>query len=298
MSVEGSWIWLAECGRGTARVTAVRAKRKVPSPPCLVAYPIIRSSTNKLLTLAFMSHAHPTAPSSSSSSSNFQLIINNALDAYKKRTQNDLLAHPLAAELQPCNTPSAILAVLQKQLQGLDQSRSSDDRWTRWLDPTVNVLFALSATLGEGVGLVFSPAKVVFAGVGVLLSAAKDARASQDILIDVFERIEMFFKRLEIYTEVPPSSEMMDIIVRIMAEVLSILGIAMKEIKQGQWKKFAKKLIGRNGIEDALKRLDKLTQDEVRMATAQILKVTHTVDKDVREVVETMVVMDDRVASV
>ena len=101
-----------------------------------------------------MSHAHPTAPSSSSSSSNFQLIINNALDAYKKRTQNDLLAHPLAAELQPCNTPSAILAVLQKQLQGLDQSRNSDDRWTRWLDPTVNVLFALSATLGEGVGLV------------------------------------------------------------------------------------------------------------------------------------------------
>ena len=68
--------------------------------------------------------------------------------------------------------------------------------------------------------------------------AAKDARASQDILIDVFERIEMFFKRLEIYTEVPPSSEMMDIIVRIMAEVLSILGIAMKEIKQGQWSKY------------------------------------------------------------
>jgi hypothetical protein len=94
------------------------------------------------------------ASSSSSSSSNFQLIINNALDAYKKRTKNDLLAHPLAAKLQPCNTPSAILAVLQQQFQGLDQSRSTDDRWTRWLDPTVNVLFALSATLGEGVGLV------------------------------------------------------------------------------------------------------------------------------------------------
>jgi hypothetical protein len=76
------------------------------------------------------------------------------LDAYKKRTKNDLLAHPLASKLQPCNTPSAILAVLQQQIQGLDQSRSSDDRWTRWLDPTVNVLFALSATLGEGVGLV------------------------------------------------------------------------------------------------------------------------------------------------
>ena len=94
------------------------------------------------------------ASSFSISSSNFQLIINNALDAYKKRTKNDLLANPLAAKLQSCNTPSAILEVLQQQIQGLDQSQSSDDRWTRWLNPTVNVLFALSATLGEGVGLV------------------------------------------------------------------------------------------------------------------------------------------------
>jgi hypothetical protein len=89
-----------------------------------------------------------------SSSSNFQLIINNALDAYKKRTKKDLLAHPLVTELQYCNSSSAILDVLQQQLQGLDQSRRSDDRWTRWLDPTVNVLFTFSATLGEGVGLV------------------------------------------------------------------------------------------------------------------------------------------------
>ncbi len=36
-----------------------------------------------------------------------------------------------------------------------------------------------------------------------------------------------------------------------------------------------KKLVGRTDIEDALKRLDKLTQDEVRMATAQLLKITH-----------------------
>jgi hypothetical protein len=88
------------------------------------------------------------------SSSNFQLIINNALDAYKKRTKKDLLAHPLVTELQSCNSSNAILAILQQQLQGLDQSRRSDDRWTRWLDPTVNVLFTFSATLGEGIGLV------------------------------------------------------------------------------------------------------------------------------------------------
>jgi hypothetical protein len=97
-----------------------------------------------------MSHAQPIA----SSSSNFQLIINNALDKYKKRTKNDLLAHPLAAQLQSCDSPSAILEVLQQQVHGLDQSRSGDERWSRWLDPTVNVLYALSSTLAAGVGLV------------------------------------------------------------------------------------------------------------------------------------------------
>jgi hypothetical protein len=62
---------------------------------------------------------------------------------------------------------------------------------------------------------------------------AKDARASQDTLIDIFERIEMFFRRLEIYTKAPLTMEMMDIVIQIMVEVISILGIATKEIKQG-----------------------------------------------------------------
>ena len=44
----------------------------------------------------------------------------------------------------------------------------------------------------------------------------------------------MFFRRLETYTRVPPTQEMMGIIIQIMVEVLSILGIATKEIKQSR----------------------------------------------------------------
>ena len=54
------------------------------------------------------------------------------------------------------------------------------------------------------------------------------------MLIDIFVRIESFFKRLESYTEVPPTAAMIDAIVKIMIEVLSILAIATKEIKQGR----------------------------------------------------------------
>jgi hypothetical protein len=60
-----------------------------------------------------------------------------------------------------------------------------------------------------------------------------DVRASQENLIDVFERMENFFQRLDIYTRDSLPPEMMDIIVKIMVEVLSILGIATKEMKQG-----------------------------------------------------------------
>ena len=103
-----------------------------------------------LLTPSTMSHTHTTT-----FSSNFQLIFNNALKEYEKRTKKDLLSHPLAAQLQACDTPSTILAVLQLQVQGLDRSQSSSDRWTKWLGPTVNVLHAFSETLGEGVSLVY-----------------------------------------------------------------------------------------------------------------------------------------------
>jgi hypothetical protein len=163
---------------------------------------------------------------------------------------------------------------------------------------------------------VFSPANVIFAGAGVLLSvaivldlsrsersdtepvqAAKDVIASQDALIIIFERIESFFRRLEEHATVPMTEAMKEIMVKIMVEVLEIFGIMTKEIKQGRaselipdgmfpvadrhperhLKKFFKKLIGRKGIEDALSKLDRLTQEEVNMATVQILKISHDI---------------------
>jgi hypothetical protein len=50
--------------------------------------------------------------------------------------------------------------------------------------------------------------------------------------------MENFFRRLEVYTEVVPTPEMMDIIMKIMVEVLAILAIATKEIKEGRTSKF------------------------------------------------------------
>ncbi len=94
------------------------------------------------------------ASSAASSSTNFVTIFKAALEEYKKKTKNDITSHPLASQLQACDSPAAVLSVLRDQVQALEQSQSADDNFTKWLDPTVNVLYAFSTTLGNSVGLV------------------------------------------------------------------------------------------------------------------------------------------------
>ena len=62
--------------------------------------------------------------------------------------------------------------------------------------------------------------------------------------------------------------------------------------------KYGKRLIGRTDMEDALKRLDKLTHEEARMAIADNLRATHVVDERVKGVTEQVHAVDDRVATV
>jgi len=62
--------------------------------------------------------------------------------------------------------------------------------------------------------------------------------------------------------------------------------------------KYLKRLIGGTDIEDALKRLDRLTQEEAQMAAAQVLKVANTVDDRVQGIANNMVSVDNRVAGV
>jgi hypothetical protein len=50
----------------------------------------------------------------------------------------------------------------------------------------------------------------------------------------MLECIENFIRRLEIYAKVPPTTGMMDIIMKVMVEILCILAIATNEIKQGR----------------------------------------------------------------
>ena len=97
------------------------------------------------------------------------------------------------------------------------------------------------------------PANLIFTGIGVLLlvsvihdslvatyfdahgsQAVNDASANQGKLIKLFDRIEEFFGRLEIYTSIPLTTGMTNTITEVMVEVLSILATATKDVKRGR----------------------------------------------------------------
>ena len=67
------------------------------------------------------------------------------------------------------------------------------------------------------------------------VSQAFDGVSSDlDSLVDLLESIEHFLKRLDIYTKVPPTPAMTEIVVKIMVELLSTLALVTKQIKQGR----------------------------------------------------------------
>ena len=61
---------------------------------------------------------------------------------------------------------------------------------------------------------------------------------------------------------------------------------------------FLKRLVGRTDIEDALQRLDKLTQEEARMATAEGLKATHWIENKVEDVGDQVKGVDNKIQGV
>ena len=123
--------------------------------------------------------------------------------------------------------------------------------------------------------------------------------------------MKYFFMRLEKYIDVRPTAVMMDIIVQIMVEVISILGIATKEIKESRISmpflvfislaidvcagKFLKRLFGINRLNDAFQRLDTLTQEEARMAEAETMEIAARTDKNVIEIAANVAVMGEGV---
>ena len=123
-------------------------------------------------------------------SQNLQLI-RDALDDYAEQMKIDLKDNPFAEELKGCNSPDAILLLLEKNRDDFKYYREKDRKFIDCLNPVVKFVHAFSDVLGEAASVVsverslrstlfhrhfllhqvpFQPAKLVFLGIDVLFT--------------------------------------------------------------------------------------------------------------------------------
>ena len=222
--------------------------------------------------------------SSSLSSSSFRPLFDSAIQDYQKRTKTRLLDHPLAKELEECDSVDSITVVLQRKARDVNQYRGDDGRIMKSVKCTVQVLCTLSTStaIGEGIGLVrpdvfvgiFFPdvySTVITGGESDICrdwyltrcmslssfhspsycdiqmpQAVKNVTESYDGLLDLLGSFESFLCRLEIYTRIPPNeaTALGGILVKIMVELLSTLALATKQVKQGRISEFVPVYVG------------------------------------------------------
>jgi len=117
---------------------------------------VLSSIIHHRLSLSSPRSIMSTAPSTSTPHSDFASIFNAALETYKRRTKKDLASHPLLPSLQSCASPEGVLTVLREQVTAFSRSQNDNDErsLTKWVTPTVNVLYSFSKTIGHGIGLV------------------------------------------------------------------------------------------------------------------------------------------------
>jgi hypothetical protein len=212
----------------------------------------------------------------------FRMLFKDSLQEYEKQTDIALAKHPLAERLQHCDSVESVSAVLEEQVCAHSEFPGSE-RILKSLNSTVSSLYMPSASIN--LGLVrpkvlmerfmclililkpFSLGKAIYAGFSVLLAAClfplflraylcnilvfqtvKDVSVC-DLLVELLESIESFLKHLDIYTKIIPSVAMAEIVVKTLVELVSILALATKFIKQGQLGEF----LLANGLPDSMR---------------------------------------------
>ena len=91
-----------------------------------------------------------------SSSSSFQALFAAALQDYENRTGISPVNHPLAKQLEACDSLDSTIEILREQAKGIREFRGDNGKLMKSIKCSVDVLYILSIStvLGEGAGVV------------------------------------------------------------------------------------------------------------------------------------------------
>ena len=92
----------------------------------------------------------------SSLSSTFRILFDAALQDYKDKTGDTLTDHPIAKQLETCESVNSITTVLQEQARSFREFKEKNGKLMKALNSSVDVLCSpsISSALNETIGLV------------------------------------------------------------------------------------------------------------------------------------------------
>ena len=199
-------------------------------------------------------------------------LFQSALEAYKKTTGISLVEHPLTLQLQNCRSVESAIALLQNQIR-VSSDFGENERLKGSVTSIISILSGLSATAALDWGLVLVRQKVlmVCSTIPTVLcrhshlkmqyslvsqsylpyvpfrylrhayrcdvqvhQATKGIDSGYDALVDLFESVARFLKRLAIYTQIPYTTALDEVLVRILMELLSTFALATKALEHGR----------------------------------------------------------------
>ncbi|EMD33438.1 hypothetical protein CERSUDRAFT_98545, partial [Gelatoporia subvermispora B] len=247
----------------------------------------------------------PPGLSASALPVNLASLWKDALGGYTKQTGTDLDADPLTIRLSGHKSVEDIMAIVEEHTQAFNEFRAGGAKaqLLQTLNPIVTAVLALepSETLGGGVGVVknssvtskrqslttigqiFHPAKATVGAIVALLKATKDVSWSYDSLVDLLSCISKFLDSLSVYMRMSLTMPMKEIFIKTLANVISILALATKEVDQGRLKNYVRTLLGDTHVEDALKQLARMGAAETQMIGVESLWLTYSLTVDLNE---------------
>ncbi|TRM57320.1 hypothetical protein BD626DRAFT_412282 [Schizophyllum amplum] len=188
------------------------------------------------------------------------VLWNEALARYRAETCVDV--HTDANVL--LESEAAIHRYLDEHEKRFEAFRDGGAKWLREaLMPVVAALGPLCAIAGEGVSLAFQPSKVVFGAVGELCKAAVEVDDELDAISDAFDTMAHHLSIMNRITDrdVLKDDALREASVKLLAQILVVLGMIQKTRRQGLLVLWFKRLAKSKKVSSALSDLRRLASD-------------------------------------
>jgi tetratricopeptide (TPR) repeat protein len=195
----------------------------------------------------------------------FAAILDDAAGRYKDSTGEKLgdFMNP------PMRSVQDLISQLDLQNERFQQFRAKRHSIFSAVSTALKPVELVGDIIAGGAAEIFPPTQHIFSSVMYLISAAHDVSSAYDSIVALLEQLKDFTNRLNVYIKHKLSDALRAKLVEILAALFNVLVLATKEVQQGRFRAYFKRLFGSDSpVQPALDNLQALTLAEQRQVAA------------------------------